>query len=322
MLTALFTLALLGDQAAKSHMKTRIASAAGLLIGLAGIAFVVKTLVTKWDDVSQAFGDIDPINLLGSLALGLCAMTLIGTLWVSMLHARGHVVSRRQALSWYFTGQLGKYVPGGIWPIVGRAELAVRHDIPRSDAYASTGLSLVTTYLGAIIAIALGAIASRDHLPIAALIIVSLFVGYAVFSNDTLRTRVLSIAGRISPNLQSLTEPRRLATLAIAHVPAWILMSLSTSVTANAFGAKISITDMLFVTSASWLAGFVVVGVPGGIGVREAAFTSLASGMIGAPMAVSLALMSRVVFITVDLLGAAVSNVVARSAVHSPNENL
>jgi hypothetical protein len=97
------------------------------------------------------------------------------------------------------------------------------------------------------------------------------------------------------------------------HVPAWLLMSLSTSVTATAFGAHIGIADMLFITTTSWLAGFVVVGVPGGIGVREAVFTSLAGGIIGTPMAVSLALMSRVVFIAVDLTGALVSSVISRT---------
>ena len=60
-----------------------------------------------------------------------------------------------------------------------------------------------------------------------------------------------------------------------------------------------------------WLAGFVVVGVPGGIGVRESIFTALAGGTIGTPLAVSLALVSRVVFISVDLIGAAVSSAVA-----------
>jgi hypothetical protein len=89
-------------------------------------------------------------------------------------------------------------------------------------------------------------------------------------------------------------------------------MSLSTSVTAMAFDAHISVFRMLFITSTSWLAGFVVVGVPGGIGVREAVFTSLANSVIGTPLAVSLALMSRVVFIAVDLMGALIANVVAK----------
>lgn len=292
---------------------TRAASLAGLAIGVAGVAFVARTLVTRWDEVSDAFSQVDAINLVGSVMLGLAAMTSIGWIWVQMISHRGHLVTHRRAMSWYFTGQLGKYVPGGIWPIVGRAELAARNGIPRVDAYASTGLSLVTTYLGATTTIGIGAAFTAGRRPIAVLVAFGLATGYLVFSNAALRGRVLAVAVKVSPSASSLTEPRRLARLTVTHVPAWILMSLSTSVTASAFGARISLGEMLFITSTSWLAGFVVVGVPGGIGVREAIFTSLAGGIIGTPLAVSLALMSRVVFITVDVVGALLSNLVART---------
>lgn len=291
----------------------RLASVAGVIIGIAGIAFVAKTLITRWDDVRHAFSQVDAINLVGSVALGLAAMTSIGWIWVQMISHRGHLVTHRRAMSWYFTGQLGKYVPGGIWPIVGRAELAARNGIPRVDAYASTGLSLVTTYLGATATIGIGAALAPGRRLIAVIVAGGLVAGYLVFSSDSLRARVVGLASRISPAASSLTEPRRLARLTLTHIPAWILMSLSTSVTASAFGARISIGQMLFITSTSWLAGFVVVGVPGGIGVREAIFTSLAGSIIGTPVAVSLALMSRVVFITVDLVGAFASNVIART---------
>jgi uncharacterized membrane protein YbhN (UPF0104 family) len=290
----------------------RLGSLLGIAIGIAGVAFVVKTLVSKWDEVSNAFSQVDAINLVLSLLLGLAAMTSIGWIWVTMIVARSHNVRHRNAMSWYFTGQLGKYVPGGIWPIVGRAELAVRNGIPRLDAYASTGLSLVTTYAAAVVTIGIGAAATTGHRMIAALIAIGLVAAYAAFSQPSLRAIIIRIASRISPSASSLTDPKRLARLTVVHVPAWILMSLSTSVTATAFGAKISIADMLFITSTSWLAGFVVVGVPGGIGVREAVFTSLAGGIIGTPLAVSLALMSRVVFIAVDLSGALISNVISR----------
>lgn len=292
----------------------RLASLIGIAIGIAGVAFVVRTLISKWADVSTAFQEVNVPSLLLSLLLGLLAMTSIGWLWVQMIRDRGNVVSHRRAMSWYFTGQLGKYVPGGIWPIVGRAELAARNGISRSDAYASTGLSLVTTYLAAVIAIALGAMFTSDRRSIAALIVVSLASGLFIFSRNKLRTAFIAKISRFLPAAQSLTDPKKLVRLALLHVPAWVLMSLSTSVTASAFGADIGIFQMLFITSTSWLVGFVVVGVPGGIGVREAVFTSLASGIIGAPIAVSLALLSRVVFITVDLTGALISNIVSRTS--------
>jgi hypothetical protein len=286
----------------------------GAVIGVLGIAFVARTLISKWDEVVDTFAQVQVPTLLLSLVLGLAAMTSIGTLWVSMLQQRGHPVRYRSALSWYFTGQLGKYVPGGIWPIVGRAELATRGGIPRINAYASTGLSLVSTYLGAVVTIAISGFLTRDHFVLASIIAFSLGAAYIIFANKKLRVVAIRIMSRISPNATALTEPRRLAQLSITHVPAWILMSLSTSVTANAFGINISIIDMLFITSASWFVGFVVIGVPGGIGVREAVFTSMATGLIGAPAAVSLALMSRIVFIGVDVVGALVASVVARRA--------
>lgn len=292
----------------------KLAPVIGLLIGLAGIFFVVRTLISKWDEVVDTFSQVDIPTLLVSLLLGLGAMTSIGAAWVSMLQHRGHRIRHREAMSWYFTGQLGKYVPGGIWPIVGRGELAARSGIPRIDAYASTGLSLVTTYLGAVLTIALAGLFTGDHLVLTALILFGLLSSYVIFSNGQLRRTALSVVTKLSPTAQALTDPNRLVRLSIMHVPAWVLMSLSTSVTASAFGIDIGLFDMLFITSASWFVGFIVIGVPGGIGVREAVFTSLATGLIGAPAAVSLALMSRLVFIAVDVVGAGASSLFARSA--------
>ena len=286
----------------------------GIFIGVAGIAFVVRTIVTKRQEVSDAFSHLDGITLIASLALGLCAMTLIGYQWTRMLVTRGHHAPPRSAMAWYFAGQLGKYVPGGIWPIVGRAELATRGGVSRTDAYAATGLSMVTTYLAAALTICLGSLLSWSYPLVGILGLLCLISGFAAFSNSFLRSKTLAALGRISPRASALTEPRRLLVLTLAHLPAWLLMSLSTSVTASAFGADIGILHMLFITSASWLAGFVVVGVPGGIGVRESVFTALAGTAISPGVAVSLALASRVVFIAVDLVGALAASIVAKTA--------
>jgi uncharacterized membrane protein YbhN (UPF0104 family) len=291
----------------------KLASFVGVLIGIAGVAFVVRTILTKKEQVGDAFAQLNGITLIASLLLGLSAMTLIGYVWTRMLVTRGHHAPPRSAMAWYFAGQLGKYVPGGIWPIVGRAELAVRGGVPRPDAYAATGLSMVTTYLAAALAICIGSLLSWTYPVVGTLGLLVFLLGFLAFSNTKLRRRVLAILNRVSPRATALTEPRRLLVLTLTHLPAWILMSLSTSVTASAFGADIGIAHMLFITSASWLAGFVVVGVPGGIGVRESVFTALAGTALTPGVAVSLALASRVVFIAVDLVGALVANIIART---------
>lgn len=283
----------------------------GVLIGVSGVVFVVRTLVTRWDDVRESFSRVDLLPLLASVVIGQLAMTLIGAVWVHLLQSRGHDAPRRRAMSWYYVGQLGKYVPGGIWPIVGRAELAVRGGVARGDAYRATGYSLVSTYAAASVAVGFGSVASWTYPGIGAAVLVGVIVAWFVLGSASFHSRIAALGARVGGRAVSLPPRREFFTLTAIHVPAWVLMSLSTSVTAHAFGAHISVARMLFVTSLSWLAGFVVVGVPGGIGVRESIFTALAGGTIGTPVAVSLALVSRVVFISVDLIGAAVSSAVA-----------
>ena len=299
------------SQTPRRRRLSRIAPFLGVLVGVSGIAFVARTLATRWDDVRESFSRVDLPPLVASVLVGQLAMTLIGAVWVHLLQSRGHHAPRRRAMSWYYVGQLGKYVPGGIWPIVGRAELAVRGGVARGDAYKATGYSLVSTYAAAATVVGIGSIASWTYPVVGLVVAFGVIVGWFALGSARLLARVTGGVARISGRMIAFPPRREFFALTALHVPSWILMSLSTSITAHAFGARIGVTHMLFITSLSWLAGFVVVGVPGGIGVRESIFTALAGGTIGTPVAVSLALVSRVVFISVDLIGAAVSSVVA-----------
>lgn len=290
---------------------TRLAPVLGVLIGIAGISFVAKTLVTRWDEVTEAFSGIDFLPLVASLAVGLVAMTVIGAVWVGLLQSRGHHAPRTRGMSWYYVGQLGKYVPGGIWPIVGRAELAVRGGVLRADAYKATAYSLVTTYSAATVAVAAGSILSGMYPAIGAAFAAGLAGAWFILGSPRVESALASLVSRVTGRSFSLPDRGQFVRLTVVHVPSWLCMSWSTSITAHAFGARIGLSEMLFITSLSWLAGFVVIGVPGGIGVRESIFTAFAGGIVGTPLAVSLALVSRVVFIAVDLVGALVSSLVA-----------
>ena len=77
-------------------------------------------------------------------------MTVIAVNWLSLIRRRGHDAPHGRGLSWFFTGQLGKYVPGGIWPVVGQAELAGRGGADRRSSYLATVSSMAFTLLAAI----------------------------------------------------------------------------------------------------------------------------------------------------------------------------
>lgn len=293
-----------------------------MLVGVAGIAFVVRTIVNSWSDVTDAYAQLDAPGLAVSVVLGLAAMTWIGVLWIRMLSPTDSAQpDTRVALSWYFVGQLGKYVPGAIWPIVGRAELATRAGIPRGNAYGATGRSMLTTYLGATVAVVVGSVLSWTDPIVGIVAAAALAALWWIASHDAVRSRVIAATSRVVANPPSLPQASHLAATAARHLPAWILMSLSTSVVASAFQVDVGLVHMLYVTSLSWLIGFVVIGVPGGLGVREAVFISLLGPTVGDGAAASIAIASRMVFIAVDVVGAIASTLLARGRARASAES-
>jgi uncharacterized membrane protein YbhN (UPF0104 family) len=65
----------------------------------------------------------------------------------------------------------------------------------------------------------------------------------------------------------------------------------------------------------SWVVGFVLVPVPGGVGVREAAFVA-AAGSLDPGIAAATAVAARVLFIGVDAFGAAIGSIALRGSSH------
>ena len=289
-----------------------LVSSIGLIIGLAGMAFLLRTMWTHRDEMKDSFSQLTWSSLVGAVFFAFMSMSYLGWMWGRLLLRRGYKVPRAQLVSWYYTGQLGKYVPGGVWAVVGRAEMAVRGGVPRADAYSVTGLSMFTTYSAAALCAALGSLLSWERPMIGAALLLALLFGLSVYAIAPLRQRLMGLLRKVTSGTNELTAPKDMLALTIVQVPAWIMISLSTTITAHAFGAEVGVLHMFFVSSLSWLIGFLVIGAPGGIGVRESIFTGLLSASIGTSTALSLAVASRMIFVSVDFLGALIFNVIAR----------
>ncbi len=298
--------------------RSRLVNLVGIVIGVAGIAFVTTRILRDRDAIADAMSSAEVGWLVVGGAAGTTAMTLIGLNWLWILRHAGAATPWRRAMAWYFVGQLGKYVPGGIWPIVGQAELAHRDATPRGAAYSSTAMSMVTNLLGAASVAAIsGLVTPTDHRLASAAIAVllaSLFVAIAV---PAVGRAIARLARRVTTRELRLPDPRWFALVIARHLPVWFAFAGMNVFAVVALGVDVDgplVVELIFVTCVSWMAGFVVVGVPGGIGVRETIFISMTTATLGAGVAVSAAVLSRVVSIAVDLSGAAVSATVARTA--------
>ncbi|MBI2711139.1 MAG: flippase-like domain-containing protein [Actinobacteria bacterium] len=286
----------------------RVSTSVGLLVGGLTTAFVVRTLSREWERVRDALAGASWGWIAGGLVGAIAAMAAIAWGWVGVLRLLGASADRRRVIAWYFVGELGKYLPGGVWPVVGRGELARRGGVPRTQAYASVALSLVMLYLAAMTVGAAAlplALAGGGGVQATGLILLLLPVGLAVLLPRVLEP-VLGRARRLSRReLHVLVPPWRASIRAVAgYVPAWLLVGLATWSVARALIPDPSLARIFFAAALSWTAGFLAVPVPAGAGVREAVF--IAASGLEPGVAATVAVATRVLFILADSGGAAV----------------
>ncbi len=288
-----------------SGVGARIGSVVGTGFAVAALAFVFKTLSREWEQAEAQLRAARPGWLLVAVVLAGLAMTSIGVVWGRVLHQLGVAVKATRVVSWYFVGELGKYLPGGVWPVVGRGELARRGGVPRTRAYTSVALSLGMLYLAAMFVVAAlvpFALAEGGFTPWM-LFLLALPVGVVGLHHRVLEW-LLAVVRRFTGRVVHLDVPRWRQSLGLVamYIPTWVGIGLSTWAVARALTPDAPLVRVAFAAVLSWVAGFLAVPVPAGAGIREAVLLA-ASGLDGG-VAAATAIVARLIFVAVDALGA------------------
>jgi uncharacterized membrane protein YbhN (UPF0104 family) len=287
----------------------------GLVLGGLAAVFVVRTLVRDREAIGDALADATPVWLVLGLLLAAAGMTAIAVPWRRAIQVLGEDLPLGQVVARYFVGELGKYLPGGVWPIVGRGELARRWGIGRVAAYSSVVLSLATLYLSAMFVVVLGlpVLLRGDDGTGPLVVLVLLPIGLACLHPAVLRW-LLGIVERLAKRPVSLPVPSWGTSVGLVarYVPAWLAIGTATWAVARALDPSASLADVGVAAVLSWVVGFVLVPVPGGVGVREAAFVA-AAGSLDPGIAATVAVAARLAFVLVDAGGAALGSLALRA---------
>ena len=131
-------------------MRSRLVRLGFLAVALALLAIaLVGQAGALWDEVQKLTA---PIVLL-ALALNFCGLMCSLMVWRELLADLGSRLSVPEAWRIMFIGQLAKYIPGSLWPVLAQAELGADRGIPRSRSALSVLLSYaVMTCSGAVVA--------------------------------------------------------------------------------------------------------------------------------------------------------------------------
>lgn len=177
-------------------------------------------------------------------------------------------------------------------------------------AYAGTLLSLASTYLAALLtaALLLAVAVARGAGSTWEIWVIALIPIGILLLHPKVMSRVVGIMSRLTRRDLKLPIPTWAQSISMValHIPSWLAISAATYSVSEALGGDLAFDRIGVATCVAWFLGFVVIGLPGGIGVREAVFVSL-TAPLGPSLAAAVALVSRVVFVLVDLVGAGAS---------------
>ena len=257
----------------------------GAALALAGVAFIGWRFAHAgvWQQVtgSAYAGRLLGLGLIATVVYlaGLCAM---GIAWWSVQSA--YMRQRpplRPFLAVYATTQFAKYLPGNVGHFVGRHVLLRRHGVEHAALVMGT-----LTEAGFLVFAALVWAASdlRVLLPrvasgisswqVLAIEVAALFI--VVFVLQACRRRNARLAA-----LVPLHAPWRLLAVLPLHLFLFATMAATLMIPAQAFPISPNAVWMLPAAAAtSWIAGFLVIGAPAGIGVREAVFVAVLHGRL------------------------------------------
>jgi hypothetical protein len=268
------------------------------------------------EDLGEAVSRLTLWRVVLSGVLGVAGTYLIGRIWSSLLAGMGVRPHALDADAVFFVSQLGKYIPGSVWPVVAQMQFGLRWGAPRRVMFAANLLLLaVVTTTGIIVGGLLLPWSSSDGLerywwlllllvPLA----VSLHPRVVPAVLDWLLTRI----GR-EPLHVRLTSRGLLAAVAWA-VAAWLVLGLHLLALMTAYDG-IGPVDFVVATGGmglAWAAGLAFIPAPAGAGVREAVLVLSFTPLVGTTPAVGVALASRVLLLLADVLLAAAGALLRR----------
>lgn len=275
----------------------------GAIFGLLG-----SWVADDWENLAAIPWWDRPVLLALHVAIQAGALLLFVKAWQALVRGLEYSLPFSLAAYTWLVPNLGKYLPGKVLMFAGRMELCRSKGIPRSVAVGALALEHVLLILAAMPFLALALFSTGtviDRTPMIALGIATL-VGVALLLRPaSLRWLLQRLSKRSGLDAAGPTEGLALRLLPI-YLGTWTVYGLSGLVLIHALGFE-AVPAIAGVTAfvAAWVIGFVSFVTPGGLGVREAALVGLLSPTLSVPEASALALVSRVSWTCVEMLGVA-----------------
>lgn len=238
----------------------------------------------------------------GTVAAGGAWATFVGT------------GSRRRLAAGFVNSQLTKYLPGGIWQPAGQIAAARQEGVPLGRASLLFVGFMATFVVAAAVAGPLLAVADLG-LPLSLRVLLAALPVAVIALHPSCQRLILKVLpGRVRALGTFLPAPRRVAVAFVGQEAYLLGQGIAFLLSIHALTGKWQ-PAAVAAYAVAWGAGFLVVPLPAGAGVREAVMVALLAGGTPAAVLIAAAVMQRAIALLGELLAAACFSLLGRAAV-------
>ncbi|SEG66976.1 hypothetical protein SAMN05444920_103836 [Nonomuraea solani] len=268
------------------------------------LGFGAYAVAGQWDAVVAGFARLSWPALTGSLVAVVAALLGAMLTWRTLLADLGSPLPARPAAKVFFVGQLGKYIPGTVWPMLAQMEMGRELGVPRTRSAAAFFLMMpIQLATGLLVTLVTLGWDRYGWLLLFLPLLVVLLEPKVVNGVIGFALRKL----KREPLERPLTRRGMLTALGWA-LAGWVSYGVHLYLIAPQGG-------LLFAVGAfamSWCLGILTFVVPAGAGVREVAMVAVLAPQLDQGAAIAVALSSRIVIIVGDLICAGLAGIAAR----------
>ena len=276
--------------------------AVALLVGLA------VALANQWPGVRPHLRDLSLPALVGSLAALAVAQLFAMLGWRVVVSELGSHLHLAESARIYFVGQVGKYLPGSVWPVLAQMDMGRDAGVPRTRMGVSFVLSLlVSVVVGLGMGLPTLLSSGQTWLPGVAVVVIGLpIVLFPGLVNRAL-SRGLTVAGR-PPLERGLSRGAMLRSAALYGL-SWTFFGVSVWCLVVDVGGSVltslPVSIAAFAVAANLGTLFII--APAGAGVREVLLVVGLAPVLASSPATAVAVVSRLLVTVADVGSALVA---------------
>ena len=272
---------------------------------LVGAAYylVDKQIAPHWPEISARQFAWQPAPLILGSVVVLATLTVLLGAWITSLRWCAVRITALDAAKVWFTANLARFLPGGVWQFASLAVMSSRYGMSTAAATATVLLEQIVLLITGLAVVAVFTPTVLQASWWQAALVVGIILGVVLLALPRREARLGRWLGRYVPSLNQVWSQlgaRHLLLFFVILIAPWLMYGTAFRFLAVGLlgegSASVGASWGFYIAAftGSYLAGVIAVFAPAGLFVREAAMIGVLTPVIGGADAAILAVASRI----------------------------